>query len=212
MFASLCFAAGLLLAPAQEILSGQTPPAAAMDQIAEKAKASSCPCAKAPPASSQPLAPFSEASSPSAKTLPEATGTSRDPKHLGGSSGNIQRVSTPPASDQVKLIDIEKNIINYTNQQRAQHGLPPLKVCPKLMASARRHAAWMTRHRILRHTTDPVAENIAMGQRTSWEVVQDWMRSSGHRANILNPHYRWIGAAAYRTPEGTIYWCQQFRP
>jgi uncharacterized protein YkwD len=36
------------------------------------------------------------------------------------------------------------------------------------------------------------------------------MNSSGHRANILNPGYRRIGVAAYATPEGTIFWCQQF--
>ena len=36
------------------------------------------------------------------------------------------------------------------------------------------------------------------------------MNSPGHRANILNPGYRRIGVAAYRTPEGTVYWCQQF--
>ncbi len=112
---------------------------------------------------------------------------------------------------QVQLIAIEKNIIDYTNQERVKYGLPPLEVCPQLMESARGHAAWMTWNRILRHTVEPVAENIAMGQRSSQEAVRDWMRSSGHRANILNSRYRWIGAAAYRTPEGTIYWCQQFR-
>ncbi len=45
----------------------------------------------------------------------------------------------------------------------------------------------------------------------SWAVVVAWMNSSGHRANILNPRNRRIGIAAYRTPGGTIYWCQQFR-
>ena len=55
-----------------------------------------------------------------------------------------------------------------------------------------------------------MAENIAMGQRTSNEVLNSWMNSSGHRANILNRSYRRIGVAAYTTPQGTIYWCQQF--
>ncbi len=110
----------------------------------------------------------------------------------------------------VELIAIEKNIIDQTNQERARYGLPTLEVSPELVESARRHATWMTLNRILRHTSAPVAENIAMGQRDSQEVVADWMRSPGHRANILNGRYRRIGAAAYRTPEGTIYWCQQF--
>ena len=49
-----------------------------------------------------------------------------------------------------------------------------------------------------------------MGQNSSAEVINAWMNSSGHRANILNPSYTRIGVAAYVTPGGTIYWCQQF--
>ena len=68
----------------------------------------------------------------------------------------------------------------------------------------------MTNNRSMVHTTQPVGENIAMGQHSSAEVINAWMNSSGHRANILNRGYRRIGVAAYTTPEGTIFWCQQF--
>jgi uncharacterized protein YkwD len=68
----------------------------------------------------------------------------------------------------------------------------------------------MTNRQSLRHTHAAVAENLAMGQRTSREVVRDWMNSPGHRANILNRRHRRIGVAAFITPRGTIYWCQQF--
>ncbi len=124
------------------------------------------------------------------------------------------RAETPQASPDekvVKLIAIERNIIDYTNQERVRYGLQPLKMAPDLVRSARRHAIWMTQNRSLQHTREAVAENIAMGQRDSAEAVGDWMNSPGHRANILNSRYRRIGVAAYRTPEGTIYWCQQFR-
>lgn len=116
--------------------------------------------------------------------------------------------STP--SSQLGLLTIESNIVRYTNTERARYGLPPLQVDPQLMASARRHAAWMARSRTLQHTSAVVAENIAMGQSTSHEAVADWMSSSGHRANILGSGYSRIGAAAYRGPDGRIYWCQQF--
>ena len=86
-----------------------------------------------------------------------------------------------------------------------------MEVCPNLMDSARRHCAWMARSRRMVHTSQPVAENIAMGQRSSQEAVRSWMASSGHRANILNAGHRRIGVAAYRASCGTIYWCQQFR-
>ena len=113
--------------------------------------------------------------------------------------------------DGVELAAIEANIVMYTNQERAKHGLPPLEVSENLMDSARDHAAWMTRNHSMVHTSRPVAENIAMGQPHSSDVVRAWMNSSGHRANILNPRHKKIGVAAYRTAGGTIFWCQQFR-
>jgi uncharacterized protein YkwD len=113
--------------------------------------------------------------------------------------------------DGVKLAAIEANIVSYTNQERVRFGLPALTVDKELMETAREHAAWMTGNQSLVHTNRPVAENIAMGQPHSSDVVQDWMNSSGHRANILNPGHGRIGVAAYRTANGTIFWCQQFR-
>jgi uncharacterized protein YkwD len=114
--------------------------------------------------------------------------------------------------DGVTLIAIEANIAAYTNEERTRCGLPALKVDKDLMESAREHCAWMTRCRALRHSHQMVAENIAMGQPDSSEAVRCWMCSSGHRANILNPNHRRIGVAAYRTEDGTIFWCQQFQP
>ena len=116
-----------------------------------------------------------------------------------------------PKPEELALLPIEENIISFTNAERTRRGLPALAVDPTLVQSARAHATWMTRNRTLQHTRQPVAENIAMGQRNSREAVRDWMQSSGHRANILNRGYRRIGAAAYRTPSGTIFWCQQFQ-
>jgi uncharacterized protein YkwD len=108
------------------------------------------------------------------------------------------------------LFPVEARIIEKTNSQRARYGLPPLVVDPALVKSARKHAFWMTSNYSMTHTTAPVGENIAMGQTTSGEVLNAWMNSSGHRANILNRGYTRIGVAAYMTKSGTIFWCQQF--
>jgi len=122
-------------------------------------------------------------------------------------------ISFAPAAKQaprVALHPVESKVVAETNQQRARYGLAPLKVDTWLVKSARQHTAWMTNSRSLTHTNQNVGENIAMGQSSSTEVVQDWMNSSGHRANILNGSYTRIGVAAYRAPDGTVYWCQQF--
>jgi uncharacterized protein YkwD len=116
--------------------------------------------------------------------------------------------AAPPVAP--ALWQVEKNVLARTNAERARHGLPPLKLDPTLLQSARKHAVWMCRSGSLVHTTANVAENIAMGQRTSTEAVRDWMSSPGHRANILNSGYTRIGVAAYTAADGTVYWCQQF--
>lgn len=118
--------------------------------------------------------------------------------------------ATASPTQKLELYAIEQHVIARTNAERIKSGLNPLLIDQSLVESARRHAAWMTNRNTLQHTTAPVAENIAMGQRTPAEVLQSWMNSSGHRANILNPSYRRIGVAAYTRPDGTIYWCQQF--
>jgi uncharacterized protein YkwD len=53
-------------------------------------------------------------------------------------------------------------------------------------------------------------ENIAYGQRTPEEVMNAWMNSSGHRANILNPSYNQIGVGVAKSANGTFYWTQEF--
>lgn len=54
-------------------------------------------------------------------------------------------------------------------------------------------------------------ENIAAGQRTPEEVVNGWMNSPGHRANILNPSYKKIGIGYMRTnSDYRYYWVQMF--
>lgn len=115
-----------------------------------------------------------------------------------------------PKVEKPDLLTIEENIVEQTNHQRRRFGLSPLHIDRRLMHSARRHTAWMARNRAMQHTGAIVAENIAAGQGSSGEVVQDWMNSPGHRANILNSGYSRIGVAAYRGPDGQIYWCQQF--
>jgi uncharacterized protein YkwD len=124
---------------------------------------------------------------------------------------SVDRGAKPSMEPPVpKLRSVESKIVDQTNAERARYGLRPLVLDDHLLESARKHAAWMTNRGLLQHTSLPVAENIAMGQRTCNEAVRDWMNSPGHRANILNPGYTRIGAAAFTAPNGTPFWCQQF--
>ncbi len=115
-----------------------------------------------------------------------------------------------PKTEEFELLPVEAKVIEKTNAERVRHGLRPLLMDRGLVRSARRHTAWMTNRRTMQHSGG-VAENIAVGQPSSDAVIQAWMNSSGHRANMLNTGYTKIGVAAYSTPDGTIYWCQQFQ-
>ena len=53
-------------------------------------------------------------------------------------------------------------------------------------------------------------ENLAMNYNDSNSVVNAWMASPGHKANILNGGYASIGVAAYQAPNGSWDWAQEF--
>jgi uncharacterized protein YkwD len=53
-------------------------------------------------------------------------------------------------------------------------------------------------------------ENIAAGQKTPEDVVNSWMNSSGHRANILSENFTAIGVGVAEDVNGTLYWVQMF--
>ena len=118
-------------------------------------------------------------------------------------------------------------VVALTNRRRAEHGLGPLAWADRLAAAAQAHNEDMVRRGFFAHESPDgrsvadrvraagydyrvVAENLAAGQRTPEEVVQGWMDSPGHRANLLHPDVREIGVAF---AEGGAYgttWTQVF--
>lgn len=101
-------------------------------------------------------------------------------------------------------------VIELTNKERVQKGLLPLKANESLFRAAKNHSQSMWDKKFFSHVcplgSQPsgrvksqgydyraVGENIAFGQPTAEVVVQAWMKSPGHRANILQPLFREIG-------------------
>lgn len=127
--------------------------------------------------------------------------------------------------DEFKLTKEEQEVLDLTNKERKDAGLEPLKANPKLFKAARDHSANMVKQGELNHILEGKgpgerladvgykhrgwAENVAMGQRTPAEVVQSWMGSEGHKANILSRHAE-IGIGIAATADGTRYWTQVF--
>jgi uncharacterized protein YkwD len=161
----------------------------------------------AAPSKTPTKAPANPPASAATKATPKAA-----PKAAAPAATTPKAATLRAAPAAFTLHPVEQSVIAQTNAERARHGLPPLAVDQRLVQSARAHTAWMTRARRLQHTSRPVAENIAMGQQTAMEAVRSWMRSSGHRANILSRSHGRIGVSAYTAPNGTVFWTQQFEP
>ncbi|WP_026694936.1 CAP domain-containing protein [Peribacillus kribbensis] len=129
-----------------------------------------------------------------------------------------------PASSASTLSAYEQKVVELTNAERSKQGLTPLKVDPELSKVARMKSQDMHDKHYFDHTSPTygspfdmmkkfgisyksAGENIAQGQRTPEEVVNAWMNSAGHRANILNSGYTYIGVGY--VADGN-YWTQQF--
>jgi len=124
------------------------------------------------------------------------------------------------------LAGIKEELLKAHNNERAKKGVRPLGYNKKLDAAAQKHTEWMAINRNLDHNegrhsvgdrvTDEdyqwswVGENIAEGQGDTAEVMDSWMHSSGHRANILNGHYQEVGFGYAKDRNGTIYWTADF--
>lgn len=118
----------------------------------------------------------------------------------------------------------EQEVVRLVNEQRARHGLKPLTENWELSRVARYKSQDMVDNRYFSHTSPTygspfqmirafgvsfrtAGENIAYGQRTPQAVVNAWMNSSGHRANILNASYTQIGVGYVANGN---YWTQMF--
>lgn len=119
--------------------------------------------------------------------------------------------------------DFAEEVVKLINEERKKNGVTPLKINHTLMNNAyTRSAELETNFSHKRPNGDPgytfvlnldysiVGENIAAGQNTPKEVVEAWMNSSGHRANILNPEFTHTGVGCYIASDGWVYWTQLF--
>ena len=118
-----------------------------------------------------------------------------------------------------------EKVVYLVNEERAKYDLAPLTADESVTAAAQVRAEEIKSsfsHTRPNGTSFSTAlkeqsvsyrgsgENIAWGQKTPEKVVEAWMNSSGHRANILNSKYTTIGVGYYQDASGTNYWAQLF--
>ena len=116
-----------------------------------------------------------------------------------------------------------QQVVDITNAHRSQHGLPGLSVNGLLANAAQAHSADQAAANNMSHTGtdgsnpgDRIAragyrfsawgENVAAGYGDAASVMNGWMNSAGHRANILNGNFTEIGIGLAYAANGTPYW------
>ena len=120
--------------------------------------------------------------------------------------------------------DFASQVVALVNAERAKQGLSALTIDTKVQQAAlvrAKESAQSFSHTRPNGSSFSTAlteagvsyrtagENIAYGQSTPQQVMNAWMNSSGHRANILNANYTTIGVG-YTVINGTAYWAQLF--
>src|SRR5215510_7028632 len=124
---------------------------------------------------------------------------------VSGCASPASPTEAAPAPSDASGSGLTGSIVQLTNAERANAGFSALRMNAQLMQAAQIQADQMAQLGSLQHElsgaryptpSDRLAavgyrwqtygENIAMGQPTAAAVLDSWMHSSGHRANILN--------------------------
>ncbi|MGD6778084.1 CAP domain-containing protein [Sutcliffiella horikoshii] len=137
-----------------------------------------------------------------------------------------QQNAEKPATEQAAgaVSEFEKKVVELTNAEREKQGLAPLELDVELSKVAKDKSKDMQQNNYFSHNSpthgspfdmmkkygiqyNTAGENIAQGQQSPEEVVNAWMNSEGHRANIMNENFTHIGVG--HVEEGN-YWTQMF--
>ncbi|MGW2650169.1 sigma-70 family RNA polymerase sigma factor [Streptomyces sp. NPDC001393] len=175
----------------------------------------------------------SPSASPSpSPTKPKKPRTGKAPSR-GRASGPTGRQPARPATTPASTApsaseptDVVGQVVALVNKERAGAGCGPLTEDPQLQQAAQGHSDDMATRHFFDHTNpdgaDPgqritaagyrwstYGENIAQGQQTAASVMESWMNSPGHRANILNCSFKDIGVGVHQGAGGP-WWTQDF--
>ncbi|MER7701323.1 CAP domain-containing protein [Kitasatospora sp. NPDC097605] len=213
-------------APATVPAAPTTPPAAAPGRSASAAPGTASAAPGDPAASpapggtgaAGPQQPTAPATAPASAPAP-ATATAKP----SASAPRRTATANPGGSSNGSFA---QQVVDLVNVQRSQAGCGPLTVDSRLTTAAQVHSDDMADRDFFDHASpegyhadhrieaagyrwSTWGENIARGQKDPAAVMESWMNSPGHRANILNCSFKQIGVGV-RTGSGGPWWTQVF--
>ncbi len=145
---------------------------------------------------------------------------------LVGVALQAQTKPQKPKAVKLEMSPDEKAILDLTNKEREKEKLPPLKPNARLFQAARAHSQNMANQEWMLHELDGkgpgdriqaagyrhqgYGENIAYGFRDLEKIMQMWMDSEIHRANILDKRRTEIGIGIAYSERDRPYYTQVF--
>ncbi|MFH8290138.1 sigma-70 family RNA polymerase sigma factor [Streptomyces sp. NPDC018059] len=191
-------------------------PASASKSASPSPKRSASPSAKPKPSKTKPK----KKPKPKPSTVPSKTRTK--PESEPAPKPKPERPDPAPAP----AGGTAEQVVALVNTERAKAGCGPVRSNGKLATAATKHSADMAARNYFDHTspdgTDPgdritaagyrwstYGENIARGQQSPASVMDSWMNSPGHRANILNCGFKELGVGIHNGSGGP-WWTQAF--
>ncbi|TCS93146.1 CAP domain-containing protein [Hazenella coriacea] len=162
---------------------------------------------------------------PEEKTSTPKKTTTNNPSNTP--STQVKKTNTTPSTTSGQVSELEKEVARLVNIEREKRGLKPLTMSSQISDIARKKSNDMKVNNYFDHQSPTygspfdmlkqfgvsyksAGENIAAGQRTAQEVMNGWMNSEGHRANILNPSFTHIGVGSVTGGNYGTYWTQLF--
>ena len=147
-----------------------------------------------------------------------------------GNAGNTENSgnANEDATGSVVSGSMTSQVVTLVNKERASNGLQSLASDSQLAKLAQMKAEDMAKNGYFSHISPTygsafdmmktygvsyktAGENIAKGQKTAQSVMNGWMNSFGHRANILKSDYTKIGVGYAKASDGTTCWVQIFK-
>lgn len=150
-----------------------------------------------------------------------------DSNNGNNNDNTVEKPEDNNNSSNGEFASFQKEVLRLVNVERSKMGLKELTLNTELSRVATLKSQDMIDKNYFSHTSPTygspfdmmkkfnisyrtAGENIAMGQKTPAQVVEAWMNSEGHRANILNANYTDLGVGVAKSSKGTIYWTQMF--
>ncbi|MFD4257948.1 CAP domain-containing protein [Streptomyces sp. NPDC058534] len=216
---------------AEDAAGGASPltsPSASPSSTASGSPSASAEPKKKPKKTASPSTSAAKAAAPASRTTKKATAKSGGDRSAGGDTGSDSGTGSGSGSGSGSggSGGTEAQVLALVNEERAAAGCSPVTANDKLTRAADDYSDVMASSGVMSHTGpdgstmtsrveaagyqwSTLGENIARGQADAASVMDSWMNSEGHRANILNCSFKELGVGVH-VGDGGPWWTQNF--